>query len=222
MDAEIVKIQTVFLGRAVKGIHMAIITPIPHIYNDVYQLLKCEDEASNGFLRNAYFGNSKTKGILICCSQGVAAQDAVVLFSDIQIFFIGYAGSLSKELTIGTPIEVKKVICNLSENYMLQTKSDFKKASIAYSPCFLGTTAMHAHYVARQYEAQCVDMETVHCAKAAYDCKNSLSSLLLITDMPNIVDVWYVDEQMKTRIDEGYHIILRQLHKLINNDQRYE
>lgn len=207
-------IQEVFLGRKVKDVHFVVLTPLQNIYIDLFNMFNCEKEITNGFYRNAIFREDKS-GILICCSQGAAAQDIIYLFSNVQMIFFGYAGSLIEDISIGSVVEVAKIIDEAGEIYPLANQNMFNSVMGAYSPCFLGEMAKTACSLARQRGAVVVDMETVHCAKAAIINNNSFSACLLITDIPENTDVWSVDKKDTEKIKIGYNRALDVIRKNI-------
>lgn len=208
MNCEIEKIHETFLGRIVKDVTIVILTPIYHLYTDIYDMLHCDSEEISGFFRNAYFRKEHTFGILICCSQGAAAQDVVLLFPNLRVIFVGYGGSLTDKIPIGTPIEIERAVFNSNESYLLVNPNLFHKAVIAYSPCFLGEIAENALSLATQSGATVIDMETVFCAKAAYDNNCAFSAFLVITDIPNYVDVWILNKTDKDNVNTGIRLML--------------
>jgi len=221
MISKIKRIQEVFLGRKIEDVHFVVLTPLQKIYMDMFNVFNCEKEITNGFYRNAIF-REDTRCILICCPQGAASQDIIYLFSNVQIFFFGYAGSLIEDISIGSVVEVANIIDEDGETYPLAFQNMFTSVTGAYSPCFLGEMAKTACLMARQRGALVVDMETVHCTKAAINTNNSFSSSLLITDIPKITDVWSVDIKDTEKIKIGYNRALNVIRKNIAMRTKYE
>lgn len=209
------EIQLVFLGRIIDDVSVVVLTPIHHLYVEMFQNLHCEKELLEGFFPNACFNKGRKRGLLICCPQGAAAQDVVFLFPNTQMIFVGYAGSLTNDISIGTVVEVEKAIYSPNEIYKLVCPGFFSKATVSYSPCFLGKAAECACSFALLNGAVAVDMETVHCAKAANDNHIMLTAFLLISDAPNYIDVWRVGQLDKENIRKGFCLVLKSLNEMI-------
>lgn len=209
------EIQMVFLGRIIDDVSVVVLTPIHHLYVEMLHSLHCEKELLEGFFPNACFKKGNKGGLLICCSQGPAAQDVVLLFPNTQMIFVGYAGCLTNDISIGTAVEVEKAIYSPNEIFKLVCPGFFSKVTISYSPCFLGKAAERAYSFALLNGAVVVDMETVHCAKAASDNGVMLTAYLLISDIPNIIDVWRVGQLDKENIKKGFCLVLNSLNKMI-------
>lgn len=209
------EIQEAFFGRIIKDVSVVVLTPIHHLYVALFDNLHCGKESLEGFYRNACFKKGEKKGLLICCPQGVAAQDVVFLFPNTQMIFVGYAGGMTDDILIGTPVEAEKAIFSSSEIYKLVCPGFFSKAIVSYSPCFLGKIANNAYSFAHNNGASVVDMETVHCARAAEDNNVRLTAFLLVTDIPNHTDVWHVDQFDKENIRKGFCLIQNSLNEMI-------
>lgn len=209
------EIQEAFLGRIIEDVSVVVLTPIHHLYVALFNSLHCGKESLEGFYCNACFNKGEKKGLLICCPQGVAAQDVVFLFPNTRMIFVGYAGGMTNDILIGTPVEAEKAIYSSSEIYKLVCPGFFSKAIVSYSPCFLGKVADNSYSFAHNNGASVVDMETVHCARAAEDNNVRLTAFLLVTDIPNYTDVWQVGQFDKENIRKGFRLILNSLNEMI-------
>lgn len=209
------KIKKIMLGNIPNNISTVIITPLQSTFNKLKSLLIIEETNENCFFENCIIElNQKKKGMLVLAPQGIASKDIIELFENTDIFFFGLAGSLNPEIRIGDFVEVKTVVDEEKNNINLVTTNKYKTVKCGYSPCMLGTIAKSYCKIARDSKCDVVDMETVYCAKTAIEKNNRFTSLLLISDIPDIINFWELTE-------ENYIILKENRKKALNRILEY-
>lgn len=193
------------LGHLAKDITFVILTPLESSFNKLVERLYIEYTYNNVFFKNCVFKTEKNnkKGLLILSPQGIASKDIIELFSNINILFFGLAGSLNKQLQIGSFVEVERAINERKENITLVTTGKYKKVKCGYSPCLLGNVAEEYCNLARVTKCDVVDMETSCCAETALENSNKFISLLLISDIPNVTNFWELSEIEQKKLKEA-------------------
>ena len=210
-------IKKVMLGHIANDIEVVIITPLKSTFRKLKEQLEIEEIYEKAFFENCVFKiteNSK-KGIIILSPQGIAAKDIVELFENTKILFFGLAGSLNPRLEIGSFVEVETAI-NGKEKINLNTTGNFMTVQCGYSPCLIGKMAKEYCEISRKQNCDVVDMETVICAKVAIEKNNQFIALLLISDIPEIINFWEVPENMKIKLTEGRKIAIDKIVNYIN------
>lgn len=139
--------------------------------------------------------------------QGIASKDIVELFENTKILFFGLAGSLNPQLEIGTFVEIDTAI-NGKERVKLITTGNFLTVKCGYSPCLIGKMAKKYCEIARKRNCDVVDMETEICAKTAKENNNQFIALLLVSDIPEIINFWEIPENIKIKFAEGRKIAI--------------
>lgn len=194
---------------------IVVVTPIRSAYNKLKSLLECNSEQNNSFFKNAQFdAKDKRKGLLILSPEGIAAQDTIYMFKNIDIIFYGYAGSLDKSIEIGTKIEIHSILDNESNNIIKKlycVKQDYKKAICGYSPCMLGPLADKYSSTAKENGAQIVEMETVYCGKIALSNKCKFTAWVVISDMPGVINFWELKEQDKNKLKKARNEVINDI-----------
>lgn len=192
------KIKEVMLGHLAQDIDIVIITPLKSTYNELKNRLDIVETFEKVFFENCIFKlNGQKRGLIVLSPQGIAAKDTVELFENTQILFFGLAGSLHQELEIGTFVEVETAIYN-DEDVRLKTTHKYKTVKCGYSSCMLGEIADKHCKRARTQGCDVVDMEVAACAKTAIKNGDDFTALLLISDIPGIINFWEVPEEIKT------------------------
>lgn len=201
---EINKIREKMLGHFKYKFSLVIITPLKSTYRRLSERLNIKESYVNTFFENCVFRIKENKklGILVFSPQGIAAKDVIELFNDKDILFFGLAGSLSKKLKIGSFVEVENVVDEEEKEIKLVTTGEFDTVKCGYSPCLLGTIAKKHCDLARKMKCDVVDMETVYCAKTAVEKNNRFKSILLISDIPEMINFWEVSEQAQNELRE--------------------
>lgn len=191
------EIKKIMLGNIPNNISTVIITPLQSTFKKLKKLLTIEETYESGFFDNCIFEirNKNKKGMLILAPQGIASKDIIELFENTDILFFGLAGSLNPEIKIGDFVEVKTVVDEEKNDVNLVTTNKYKTVKCGYSPCMLGSIAKHYCKRARENKCDVVDMETVYCAKIAIEKNNRFTSLLLISDMPEVINFWELSEE---------------------------
>lgn len=197
-------IKKVMLGHQVDDVELVIITPLKSTFRKLKEQLKIEEIYESAFFENCIFKITKNskKGIIILSPQGIAAKDIVELFENTKILFFGLAGSLNSRLEIGSFVEVETAI-NGKEKIKLTTTGNFMTVQCGYSPCLIGKMAKEYCEISRKQNCNVVDMETVICAKTAVETNNQFIALLLISDIPEIINFWEVPENMQIKLGES-------------------
>lgn len=198
-------IKRIMLGHLAENITFVILTPLKSSFNKLIERLNIEDIYDNAFFKNCVFKIEKTnkKGLLVLSPQGIASKDIIELFSNINILFFGLAGSLNKQLEIGSFVEVQSAVNQRKENINLYTTGKYKKVKCGYSPCLLGNIAERYCNLARTMNCDVVDMETSCCAETALENSNKFISLLLISDIPNVTNFWKLSEEEQKKLKEA-------------------
>lgn len=195
-------IKKFMLGHLAENIGVIIITPLKSTYKKLKEKLDVKEKYENVFFENCIFDiKDSRKGIVILSPQGIASKDIVELFENNKIVFFGLAGSLNSKLPIGSFVEVDTAIYqnNIVE---LTTTKDLKTVRCGYSPCLLGNIAKEYCKNAMNQNCNVVDMEVAVCAKTAKENNNQFLALLLISDIPGIINFWEVPEDMQIKLKE--------------------
>lgn len=199
------EIKQTMLGHIPKDISMVLITPLQSTFNKLKNILIIEETHENAFFDNCTFkiSSKNKKGMLVLSPQGIASKDIIELFENVDIFFFGLAGSLNSEIKIGDFVEVQTAIDEDDNKINLVVTNNFKTVRCGYSPCMLGTIAKNYCKIAREKKCDVVDMETVYCAKTAIEKNNKFTSLLLISDIPEIINFWELTEEFRLVLKEN-------------------
>lgn len=197
-------IKKVMLGHRTDNVELVIITPLKSTFRKLKEQLEIEKIYERAFFENCVFKitENNKKGIIILSPQGISAKDILELFENTKILFFGLAGSLNPRLEIGTFVEVATAI-NGKEKIKLTTTGDFMPVQCGYSPCLIGKMAKEYCDISRKQNCDVVDMETAICAKTANETNNKFIALLLISDIPEIINFWEVPENMKIKLADG-------------------
>lgn len=198
------EIKKITLGHFPYNIALVIITPLKSTFYRLKEVLNIEEIYDKAFFENCVFKIDKgnKKGLLVLAPQGIASKDVIELFNDIDILFFGLAGSLDKKNEIGSFVEVKTAIDEEKNNVPLVTTGNFETVKCGYSPCLLGTLAKKYCDFAKNMNCDVVDMETVYCAKTASETNNRFTSLLLISDIPEVINFWEISDQTRKKLKE--------------------
>ena len=192
------KIKEVMLGHLAQDIDIVIMTPLKSTYSELKNRLDVVQSYEKVFFENCIFNiEGQKRGLIVLSPQGIAAKDVIELFENTKVLFFGLAGSLHQELEIGTFVEVEIAIYN-DEDVRLKTTHNFKTVKCGYSPCMLGEIADEHCKRARTQGCDVVDMEVAACAKTAMKKGDDFIALLLISDIPGVINFWEVPEEIKT------------------------
>lgn len=209
-------IKKVMLGHLANDVEVVIITPLKSTFRRLKERLGIEKIHDNAFFENGIFEIKKEKkGIVILSPQGIASKDIVELFENTKILFFGLAGSLNPKLEIGNFVEVDTAIYE-KEKIELTTTMNYMTVRCGYSPCLIGEIAKKYCEKARKQNCNVVDMETAVCAKTAIELNNKFVALLLISDIPEIINFWEVPENMKIKLAEGRKSAIDKIINYIN------
>lgn len=207
------EIKKTMLGCIPNDISIVIITPLQSTYKKIINLLTIEEINEKCFFDNCIFkiSSNNKKGMLVLAPQGIASKDIIELFENVDIFFFGLAGSLNREIRIGDFVEVQTAIDEEKNNIKLVVTNNYRTVKCGYSPCMLGTLAKKYCDLARNCNCDVVDMETVYCAKTAIEKNNRFTSLLLISDIPDIINFWELSEESRLALKENRKIALNKI-----------
>lgn len=198
------KIIETMLGHIPNNVSLVIITPLPSTFNKLSKKIDITEYYDSGFFENYNFKTANNKiGMLILSPQGIAAKDVIELFSDTNILFFGMAGCLNSKYKIGDLVEVKEAIDKYKNNTILYTTEKYPKVNCGYSPCLVGKIAQKYCEIARENNCDVVDMETTYCAQTAIEKNNKLTTLLLISDIPEIINFWELSDAQKKELKVG-------------------
>lgn len=194
-------IKKILLANISDNCDVIIITPILSAFKKLIDKLGCTEINESCFFHNSTFTTKNgTHGMIISIPQGIGAQDVMYALSNKDIFFYGYAGSLTEEIPIGTIVEASSAIIvneNRDEKFRINTTGEYRSVISGYSPCLLGDLATKYCDESRKYCCQVVDMETAFCARAALKNNNYFYSKLVISDIPGSINFWEVDDNTK-------------------------
>ena len=212
------EIREIMLGHLVDNIELGIMTPLKSTFQKLKERLTIEETYNKVFFENCVFNINKEtkKGLLILSPQGVASKDIVELFSNTNILFFGLAGSLNTEIEIGSFVEVKVATDEKKESVELVITGKLKTVKCGYSPCILGTLAKKYCDDAKAMNCDVVDMETAYCAKTSIEKNNKFIALLLISDMPEVINFWEISPQIQSKLKENRMISLDKIVEYIN------
>lgn len=210
-------IKRIMLGHLANDIELVVITPLKSTYRKLKERLRAEEIYENAFFENFVFRSEKNdkKCIIILSPQGIAAKDVVELFRNNKIVFFGLAGSLNSRLGIGSFVEVE-IAVNGEEKIKLTTTGDYNIVKCGYSPCLIGKMAKEYCRMAKKQECDIVDMETAICAKTASENNNQFIALLLISDIPEVINFWEVPKSIKAKFAENRKIAIDKIIHYIN------
>lgn len=210
------RIKKVMLGHNADNISIVVITPLPSTYKKMKLNLDVEEEFENCFFENCTFKIKNKKGLLVLSPQGMASKDIIELFENIDILFFGLAGSLNSNIEIGELVEVKDSVNELAEESNLKLFGNYKSVKCGYSPCMLGPLAIKYCDLARNMKCDVVDMETSYCAITAIEKNNRFTSLLLISDIPGVINFWEVSNDYQKKIKDKKNIAMNEIICFIN------
>ena len=142
------------------------------------------------------------KGLIILSPQGIASQDVVELFCNTNILFFGLAGSLNTKYEIGSFVEVKNAVIEEKDDITLVTTGKYKMVKCGYSPCLIGALAKKYCNFAKFTNCDVVDMETAYCAKTAIKKNNKFTALLLVSDLPDVINFWEISDKIQNKLKE--------------------
>jgi purine-nucleoside phosphorylase len=203
------KICNTLLGRQDHDMAIILITPLVSVYENLHQILNCNEEINDCFYRNATFKlKYDTQGMLVCVPQGIQAQDLMFALKPKKILFFGFAGSLKQNLTIGSILEVSQVVDETGNVIILEKTEKFNQVVCGFSPCLLGDVALEHYSIACNFDCHVIDMETVYCAKAAKKNGHEFSSWLLVTDIPGLINFWEIEDFERNLINKAFKIAL--------------
>lgn len=202
-------IKKIMLGHLAVDVELVIITPLKSTFRKLKEQLEIGEVYRNVFFENCVFKIKKNnkRGIIILSPQGIASKDIVELFENTKILFFGLAGSLNPQLEIGTFVEIDTAI-NGKERVKLITTGNLLTVKCGYSPCLIGKMAKKYCEIARKRNCDVVDMETEICAKTAKENNNQFIALLLVSDIPEIINFWEIPENIKIKFAEGRKIAI--------------
>ena len=100
-------------------------------------------------------------------------------------------------------MEVETAVNEENKNLQLVTTNTLRKVRCGYSPCLLGTMARNFCNFAKEMNCDVIDMETAYCAKTANKRNNKFTSLLLISDIPGLINFWEVSEEFQKKLKKG-------------------
>lgn len=216
------KIFKTMLGHCPQNVDLVIMTPLKSTFYKLEERLNIDKTYKNVFFENCSFSIKNKNVIIILSPQGIAAQDIIELFNNTNILFFGLAGSLSSQLKIGDFVEVKEAVDEEGNVESIYTTEKFKKVRCGYSPCMLGEKAKKSCNIAKDFNCNVVDMETAYCAKVANRLNNNFISLLLISDIPEIINFWELQEQTKKKLTNSRKAaideIISYINKLVKED----
>lgn len=206
-------IKKIMLGNIPNSISLVIITPLQSTYHKLKNILNIEEMNDKCFFDNCIFkiNEENKKGILVLSPQGISAKDIIELFENTDILFFGLAGSLNPKFEIGTFLEVKTAVDEEKNNFKLVTTGNYETVKCGYSPCMLGTVAKKHCDFSRELKCDVVDMETVYCAKTAIEKNNRFTSLLLISDIPEIINFWELSDETRIKLKEQRKVALEKI-----------
>ena len=211
------EIKKTMLGHVPCNIQCVAITPLKSTFYRLKERLDIKEGYLNCFFENYVFNvNNKKKGMIILAPQGIAAKDIIELFDNTNILFFGLAGSINSKIKIGNMFEVEFAIDERGNDYKLNTTGIYKTVKCGYSPCLLGNIAKEYCDIAKKNECDIVDMETVYCAKTAIELNNKFVSLQLISDIPEIINFWELDEQKKNELKKYRRLAINKIIEEIN------
>lgn len=211
------EIKRVMLGHVPCNIKCVLITPLKSTFYKLKDTLNIEESFCNCFYENFYFKIEQlNKRVMVILSpQGISAKDIIELFNNTNIMFFGLAGSLNSKIKIGTMVEVECVLDENNNRINLATTGNYETVECGYSPCLLGNIAKKYCDFYRNNKCDIVDMETLYCAKTAIEHNNIFISLQLISDIPEIINFWELDEnkrnEFKKARTESIHIIIEEI-----------
>lgn len=218
------EIRKIMLGHSTYNFEIVIITPLKSTYKILKERLKIEEIYESVFFENFVFKISENdeKGLMILSPQGIASKDIIELFDNTNIIFFGLAGSLNNGFEIGKFVEVKTALNEEKDEVDLYTTGFLENVKCGYSPCLLGNLAKKYCDYAKNMNCDVVDMETAYCAKTAIERNNRFTSLLLISDIPDVISFWEIPDETKKKLKESRIIAVDKIISYINIFARKE
>lgn len=197
------EIRKIMLGHVAYNIELVIITPLKSTFKSLIETQEIEEIYEKAFFVNCIFKINEKKGLIVLAPQGIASKDIIELFENTNILFFGLAGSLNPKFKIGDFVEVETAANEENKNLELVTTDTLRKVKCGYSPCLLGTMARNFCDFAKEMDCDVIDMETAYCAKTANKRNNKFTSLLLISDIPGLINFWEVSEEFQKKLKKG-------------------
>lgn len=217
------EIRKVMLGHLASDVSVVIITPLKSTYKKLREKLIIEETYETAFFENCVVKveGSNKKGLIVLSPQGVFSKDIIELFTNVDILFFGLAGSLNKKIKIGSFVEAKSAVFE-KENINLITTGRHDIVKCGYSPCLIGKLAKKYCNLAKTMNCDVVDMETSYCAKTAIENNNRFTSLLLISDIPNVINFWEVSLEYQNQVKKSRAMAVDKTLNYINRLLRKE
>lgn len=212
------QIQKTLLGHVVNDLKFVIITPISSAFKKLKLILECTEIYKNGFFDNTDFKTQNgISGLLVLIPQGVSSQDIMYAFSDTHIIFFGYAGSLCKDIAIGTILEIETARLPDGQSISLEVFNSYNSVVCGYSPCLLGEIAFK--YCEKAFVEKChiVDMEICYCAYAAKVNHNKFTAMVVVSDIPNTINFWELCKYNKENFKQASNQALEYIATYINS-----
>lgn len=211
------KIIETMLGHITNNVSLVIVTPLPSTFYKLSKRINTNKYYYNCFFENYIFKTANNKvGVLILSPQGIASKDIIELFSNTKILFFGMAGCVNSKYKIGDLVEVQEAMDKYKTNTILYTSEKYPKVKCGYSPCLVGKIAQEHCEIARKNNCDVVDMETTYCAQTAIEKNNKLTSLLLISDIPKVINFWELSDIQKKKLKIGREKAIDEMINYIN------
>ena len=215
------RITEALLGYSPQSVKNMIITPLRSVYKEILMHYPESIEHKGFYESSEIVGTNGNSCLIICIPQGVQGQDICCISQKSRIVFLGYAGGLTNDISVGEVYEVDTAVTVEGDYVDLFCLTSLPRIKCGYSPSLLGTPAEQYTNLAKKSHCDSVDMETVYCAKASKENNHRFSSLLLITDKPGVNNFWELNSKEKMDIEAGkkklVSIIISLCEEMINN-----
>lgn len=210
MEDELKEIRKFLFGIDIIEQQFIIITPLSSIFDSIC----ARYNGRCSFYQGIYSCMAYNSFFVIKCPQGIQAQDALFPIYNKKVLFVGYAGALDK-WKIGDIVAVEHVVLPSGEIINLSGLQFEKTGVCGYSPALLGNIAKEFQTKALQNKCSLVDMEVAFCASISSANNNDLYALMLITDMPNLIEFWALNDIEKNMLNGGKKRFLRTIFNLM-------
>ena len=207
-------IHNFLFGIDLKNVKCVVVTPLTVVFEKVKNQLSGEIYEVSGIYKCFVIG----KTLMVKCPQGIQAQDSVVVLENVHILFVGFAGGFDDAL-LGKIMCVGKAILPTGESVRLNLIEGLSDCTCGYSPALLGTVAKKHQKNAKELGCNIVDMEIAYCSMAATYNNVDFRAMVLITDLPGVIELWEKEKIDHLLIDKGVDQLCQRLISYIRREK---
>jgi len=214
-DENIKKISKKFFGYEQEITCTAILTPINRIYYRAKEMI--DGREYNGWWKSKYGKIDNKECFISKIPEGIRIIDPVLSLKNTKfILFAGFCGGVSDYLKIGdvvSPVSINK-------------DEDIQLTSGPINGCIVGR-GVHCdafllendEFLKSNKNFSFVDAESYYFHRTCNEIKIGAKSIMVVTDIPNKINFFDVDEKYDKLIETGIEKLLRCLYDEISRNE---